>query len=645
MRLFIAEKPSVAKAIIAELGEKERKDGYVITKTGDLVSWCFGHLMELAEPDAYLGDDVPKTKSGKVWRDEDLPIFPAKWINCVKNDCKKQFKIIGTLLKKCDQVVGAGDPDREGQLLIDEVLEHYGNKKPVLRYWVSAQDSESVRKGLKNLQPNVKFKGMLMAAKGRQRADWLLGMNLTRAYTLAAKRGGGNALLSVGRVQTPTLNLVAKRDLEIRNFKPVPFYVINGTFYAVQPFTATFKSQDGMAGLDTEGRLVDPTKAKAILAKAQSIKTAKVVSYENKNKNLDQPKALSLADLQQLASAKWGFSAQKTLDICQALYEKHKLTSYPRSDCQYLPESQHSEAPRVMAALKAINPAMSKLIDGADLSIKSKTWNDKKITAHHGLIPTMHRGDLSKLSADELKIWETIVRRYIAQFYPPCVMAAVSVTLDVGGLIFTASGSSMIKAGFKAVIGNFDDDEDTGKKNEKQESVQKIPVLKSSMSIECLKFAAKQDKTKAPPAFTEGTLIRAMENIHNVVDDPAFKKFLKDGDGIGTSATRAAIIDELKKKGFLEVNGKKLNATPLAFKFLAVLPDVVKNPVLTALFESKLRDVEAGKLTLTAFEEEQRKFVAQQVDKAKEMTIDAVKGTAKKTASKAKPKIANSKKK
>ena len=638
MRLFIAEKPSVAKAIIAELGEKERKDGYVITKSGDLVSWCFGHLMELAEPDAYLGDDVPKGKSGKVWRDEDLPIFPKKWVNCVKSDCKKQFKIIGTLLKKCDQVVGAGDPDREGQLLIDEVLEHYGNKKPVLRYWVSAQDSESVRKGLKNLQPNAKFKGMLLAAKGRQRADWLLGMNLTRAYTLAARRAGGNAVLSVGRVQTPTLNLVARRDLEIRNFKPVPFYVINGTFYAAQPFTAAFKPKEGTAGLDAEGRLIDPVKAKALLAKAQSVKTARVVSYENKNKNLDQPKALSLADLQQLASAKWGFSAQKTLDICQALYEKHKLTSYPRSDCQYLPESQHAEAPRVMAALKTVNPALSKLIDGADLSIKSKTWNDKKITAHHGLIPTMHRGDLSRLSADELKIWETIVRRYIAQFYPPCVMAAVSVTLDVGGLTFTASGSSMIKPGFKAALGSFDDDDEAagGKKAEKPESAQKIPVLKNAMNIECLKFAVKQDKTKAPPAFTEGTLIRAMENIHNVVDDPAFKKFLKDGDGIGTSATRAAIIDELKKKGFLVVNGKKLNASPLAFKFLAVLPDVVKNPVLTALFESKLRDVEAGKLPLAAFEEEQRKFVAQQVAKAKEMTIDAVKGTAGKTASKAK---------
>lgn len=643
MRLIIAEKPSVAKAIIAELGEKERKDGYVITKTGDLVSWCFGHLMELADPDAYLGDDVPKTKSGKVWRDEDLPIFPKKWLNCVKVDCKKQFKIIGSLLKKCDQVVGAGDPDREGQLLIDEVLEHYGNKKPVLRYWVSAQDSESVRKGLKNLQPNAKFKGMLLAAKGRQRADWLLGMNLTRAYTLAAKRAGGNAVLSVGRVQTPTLNLVAMRDLEIRNFKPVPFFVISGSFYATQPFNAVFKPQDGMAGLDVEGRLIDPAKAKAILTQAQRVKTAKVMSYENKNKNLDQPKALSLADLQQLASSKWGFSAQKTLDICQALYEKHKLTSYPRSDCQYLPESQHSEAPRVMATLKAINPAMSKLIDGADLSIKSKTWNDKKITAHHGLIPTMHRGDLSKLSADELKIWETITRRYIAQFYPPCVMASVSVTLDVGDLTFMANGSSMIKPGFKAVLSNFDDDEDTGKKNEKQDSAQKIPVLKNGMDVECLKFAVKQDKTKAPASYTEGTLIRAMENIHNVVDDPSFKKFLKDGDGIGTSATRAAIIDELKKKGFLEVNGKKLNATPLAFKFLAVLPDIVKNPVLTALFESKLRDVEAGKLQLDAFEEEQRKFVAQQVEKAKEMTIDAVKGTARKTASKAKLNISKKK--
>lgn len=621
MRLFIAEKPSVAKAIIAELGTAARKDGYVETKTGDLVSWCFGHLMELAEPDDYLGDDVPKSKNGsKVWRDEDLPILPQKWLNRVKPDCKKQFKVIGQLLKRCDQVVGAGDPDREGQLLIDEVLEFYGNKKPVLRFWVSAQDSESIRAGLKNLQPNAKFRGMFLAARGRQHADWLLGINLSRAYTLAVRRGGGNAVLSVGRVQTPTLNLVAQRDLAIENFKAVPFFVISGNFNSASPFSATLQPPAGMKGFDADGRLIDAAVAKTILAQVQNCQNAKVLSFENKNKNVDQPKAMSLADMQQFASNKWGFSAQKTLDICQSLYETHKLTSYPRTDCQFLPESQHLEAAKVMAALAVVDPNLKPLLDGADLSIKSKTWNDKKITAHHGLIPTMNRGDLSKLSADELKIWNTIVRRYIAQFYPPCVMATVSVSLDVNGLIFTASGSTMMKAGFKTVVTDNDNTDDDTKEPEQK---QKIPPLQQGATVDCLKFAARQEKTKPPASFTEGSLIRAMENIHTVVDDPAFKKFLKDGDGIGTSATRAAIIDELKKRGFLELSGKKIKATPLAFKFLSVLPDVVKNPVLTALFESKLKEVEAGKMQLAAFEQEQCQFVTQQVAKAQAMTIDA----------------------
>ena len=619
MKLYIAEKPSVAKAIIAELGIKEHKKTYVITKSGDLVSWCFGHLMELADPDVYTSDDVPKTKDGKkIWRVEDLPIMPNKWQNVVKSDCKAQFKVLGTLLKKCTEVVNCGDPDREGQLLVDEVLEHYGNKKPVYRYWVSAQDSASVKKGLKNLQPNQKFKGMLMAAKGRQRADWLLGMNLTRAYTLSAKKNGGKSVLSVGRVQTPTLNLVAQRDLAIKNFKPVPYFVIKGTFNKDKPFEATFKPQDNLKGLDPEKRLIDPQVVKAILTKAQNAKTAKVINFDNKNKTLEQPKAMSLADIQQFASSKWGFSAQKTLNICQALYEKHKLTSYPRTDCEYLPESQFQEASKVLSALKALNPSFATLIDAADLSIKSKTWNDKKITAHHGLIPTMQSGNLSALSDDERKIWEVIARRYIAQFYPPCIMAIVSITLDVAGFTFVASGSSIINKGFKVALGALEETEDD---NKSKETEQKLPVLKEGSEIDCINFSPLKEKTKAPSAYTEGTLIRAMENIHSVVEDPVFKKYLKDGYGIGTSATRAAIIDELKKKGFLEVEGKKLKATPLAFKLLSVLPDMAKNPVLTALFESKLKDVENGKMTLDEFEAEQRQFVMQQVKKALAMDL------------------------
>ena len=272
-----------------------------------------------------------------------------------------------------------------------------------------------------------------------------------------------------------------------------------------------------------------------------------------------------------------------------------------------------------MAALKAVNPALTKLIDAADLSIKSKTWNDKKITAHHGLIPTQQRGELSALSADELKIYDAIVKRYIAQFYPPCIMGSSLVSVDAAGFNFTAAGSVVINAGFKIVSGN--DDEEEEEKGKTAEKEQNIPNLQEGAVIPVVKFTVTQDKTKAPPAYTEGSLIRAMENIHTVVDDPVFKKFLKDGDGIGTSATRAAIIDELKKKDFLAVSGKKLNATTLGLRLLSVLPDVVKNPVLTALFESKLKDVEAGKMTLEAFEQEQRAFVSKCVAEAAQKNI------------------------
>ena len=619
-RLFIAEKPNVGTSIAAQLGVKERKDGYLVTKSGDLVTWCFGHLMELAEPDAYLGKDVPEAKNGsKVWREQDLPIFPQQWKNTVKKDCKKQFRLIGTLLKKCTQVVHCGDIDREGQLLVDEVLEYYKNTKPIVRCSLSSLDAESIQKALRTLEPNTKFKGKLLAAKGRQRADWLIGMNLTRAYTLAAQRSGSGALLSVGRVQTPTLNLVAQRDAAIKNFKPQPYFVFKGDFNAHGiTFSATLKYRDDQTGLDKEGRLINMTAAKALAAQLQSGKSAFVSSFSVKEKLLEQPKAYSLADLQLEANNKYGLSAQKTLDICQSLYETHKLTSYPRVDCQYLPESQHKDAARILNTLKAVNPDLAGLVSKADPKIKSKTWNDGKITAHHGIIPTLHQGDRSKLSPNELNVYLLIVKRYLAQFFPPCRMSSTQLSLELNGQTFTASGSVMLDPGFKVVTGLKEDSDD---KDKSKDPEQKLPLLKQGEEVKVLKMNCLQEKTKAPPAFTEGTLIKAMENIHTVVDDPTYKKYLKDGDGIGTNATRAAIIAELKRKGFLVVTGKKVHAAPLGLQLLSELPELTKNPVLTAMFESKLKDVEAGKMTLDAFEQEQRTFVSKCVAAAAQKSI------------------------
>ena len=605
MRLFIAEKPSVAKAIVAELGCVTRGDGFITCKDGSVVTWCFGHLLEQAEPDAYLPDDVPRTKKGsKVWRFEDLPIYPKNWKLLPKNDkgVKKQLATIGKLLKKASLVVHAGDPDREGQLLVDEVLEHFRYTGRVQRFWVSAQDSASIRKGLTNLRDNETFDGMRLAALGRSRADWLLGMNLSRAYTLARQAQGKKELIAVGRVQTSTLALVAKRDVAIRDFKPVPYFVIKARLGGGKPFTAVWEPEESQAGIDEQKRLVDRCIAAALQQRLKAVGQATVVRCSRTPKKIAQPKAFSLADIQLGASNQFGFSAEKTLNLCQSLYETHKATSYPRTDCSFLPESQYADAKNVLAASAKTMPPLAGLVAKCDCSIQSPTWNDKKITAHHGIIPTQQAADGSKFSDDERKIYRLIAERYLSNFLPAHEYLACSIELRIATERFSAKGRLVTKPGWKVVTSAADEDkaDDEG---------QALPELKSGLQLPVSGIDCEEERTKPPAAFTEGTLIRAMENIHQAVNDPQSKKFLKEGDGIGTPATRAAIIAELKRKKYLEVKGKKIVATELGLHLLQVVPDVMKNPVLTALFERILREVEAGNVPLDVFIEKQKQLV------------------------------------
>lgn len=605
MRLFIAEKPSVAKAIVAELGCVTRGDGFITCKDGSVVTWCFGHLLEQAEPDAYLPDDVPRTKKGsKVWRFEDLPIYPKNWKLLPKNDkgVKKQLATIGKLLKKASLVVHAGDPDREGKLLVDEVLEHFRYTGRVQRFWVSAQDSASIRKGLTNLRDNETFDGMRLAALGRSRADWLLGMNLSRAYTLARQAQGKKELIAVGRVQTSTLALVAKRDVAIRDFKPVPYFVIKARLGGGKPFTAVWEPEESQAGIDEQKRLVDRCIAAALQQRLKAVGQATVVRCSRTPKKIAQPKAFSLADIQLGASNQFGFSAEKTLNLCQSLYETHKATSYPRTDCSFLPESQYADAKNVLAAIAKTMPPLAGLVAKCDCSIQSPTWNDKKITAHHGIIPTQQAADGSKFSDDERKIYRLIAERYLSNFLPAHEYLACSIELRIATERFSAKGRLVTKPGWKVVTSAADEDkaDDEG---------QALPELKSGLQLPVSGIDCEEERTKPPAAFTEGTLIRAMENIHQAVNDPQSKKFLKEGDGIGTPATRAAIIAELKRKKYLEVKGKKIVATELGLHLLQVVPDVMKNPVLTALFERILREVEAGNVPLDVFIEKQKQLV------------------------------------
>lgn len=622
MKLYIAEKPSVAKAIAEELGVTGKGNGF-ITCGSDTVTWCFGHMLENAEPDEYTAPDIPKNSNGKkIWRTEDLPIIPDNWILRPKDDAKAQLTQIGKLIKAATEIVNAGDPDREGQLLIDEVLEHFNNKNPVKRYWVSSIDSVSVKRGLQSLKPNEDYAGWRDAARARGRADWLIGMNLSRAYTLRAKRGGSGSVLSVGRVQTPTLALVVSRDREIEAFKAIPYHNIKAVLaHGKIPFGALWSPKEDQQGLDSEGRLTDTAIADAIVNKITG-KDGEITEYKQDAKKQNQPLAFSLSDITLAASNKFGYSADDVLTVCQSLYETHKLASYPRTDCAYLPVSQHADAPRVMEAVKKVNPELAGLIDGASLAIKSRTWDDTKVTAHHGIIPTMHSGSKANLNEKEKNIYNLIVRAYIAQFYPIHEYLSTTVTIAIDGEIFGAKGKVVTKNGWKDVFQEIDEETET----DNDDADQELPMLKKGDQVKCHGGKRKDAKTKPPTRFSEGTLIKAMENIHKYVTDPEHKKMLRDGDGMGTPATRSSIIDELKKREFIEAKGKFIVSSTLGRSVIAALPEVVRSPVLTALYERTLKGIETGKSTLDAFVEKQETFIREQVGKANDGSVSIAGG-------------------
>lgn len=617
MQLFIAEKPSAAKALAAELGVTASGDGFL--ECGDaVVTWCFGHLFEQAEPDAYTTDDAPRGKNGrKIWRVEDLPIVPSTWLLLAKPSARKQLAVIGRLLKSATNVVHAGDPDREGQLLVDEVLEHFHVKRPVRRFWVSAQDSVSIRRGLENLRDGAAFAGMTAAARARQRADWLIGMNLSRAYTLRAQRSGSGALLTVGRVQTPTLALVVARDREIESF-------ISRLHYAVEArvehtdgrFSAVWKPREDQVGLDEEGRLVDIAVANAITA-AVSGKTGHVRTYATEEKRNQPPLCFALSDVTLLASQKYGYSAEHVLQACQALYEVHKLTSYPRTDCGHLPRSQHADAPAVLAAVRHVNPDLEAFIKRAEPERWSPVWNDAKVTAHHAIVPTMHLGTKAELNTIERHVYELIVRRYVAQFYPGHEYLLTRVVVDLAGEAFCATGRRITEIGWH-IVEQAVAAEPESPNDEAEAGEQASPRMSDGDPVACSASRRKDKHTKPPKRFTEGTLVRAMEQIHKWVSDPEHKRLLREGDGIGTSATRAAILADLKRREFMASQGKHLVSTALGRALVDALPEAVRSPALTALYERVLKQVERGEVALEAFVQGQAAFVAERVAEARQ---------------------------
>ncbi|EMB3956516.1 DNA topoisomerase III [Salmonella enterica] len=607
MRLVLCEKPSQGRDIAKFLGATQRGDGF-LSGPGVTVTWARGHLLETAEPEVY-GEQY-----GKPWRTDVLPLLPQQWKLVVKADAKAQFAVINRLLKQVDEVVIATDADREGEVIARELLDYCKFQGRVFRLWMSALDDASIRAALSDLWPSSKTEALYYAGVGRSRADWLIGMNLTRLFTLKGREAGIGNVLSVGRVQTPTLAIVVQRDREIENFVPKPYFEVIATL-AVNGTSFPARWVPAAQYCDEEKRCIQPGVVAQVVQLCRQTPTAAVIDCQTERKKQSAPLAFSLSALQQACSRHWGMPAQTVLDIAQKLYETHKLTSYPRTDCGYLPLSMREEIPQVLSAVVGTDPALQPVVAQLDTQFVSRIWNDKKITAHHGIIPTKHTGDLSKLSEDERRVYQLVRLHYFAQFMPLMEVDVTEATFNIGGQLFRTRGNVVVKAGWKSLFGKMadDDDDNSGEAT--------LPAMQAGQVCQVQGAEQKAQQTKPPTPYNDGTLIAAMTNAAAFVTDAALKKVLKENAGIGTEATRAGIIDTLVKRGFLVREKKALRSTPLGRSLVDVLPGTLTNPGLTALWEQMLDDVAAGRVSLADFMAKQSQWVSQLVAQGKSQPL------------------------
>ncbi len=581
MRLFVVEKPSVARAIAEAIGTINTKhDGYIECENNTVVTWCFGHMYTLAEPNEYLQSEK------KFWDLDDLPIVPKVWQINPRKECKEQLQVIATLLNQATEVVNAGDPDREGQLLVDEVLEEMHYKGTVLRYWANAVDEKTVKTALANLKPNADYTNLCNSAKARARADWLMVMNETRLYTI--KLG---ELFSVGRVQTPTLKLVYDRDQQIKSFKPISYFNFTATFAnANNHYTGIFVPNEMQQGIDSDGRLIDKAIAEDIKAQITQ-QQGSIESVKRTQKRVKQPLGLTLADVTALANAKYGITAKDTLAILQKLYE-NKYTTYPRTDCQYLPENQFADASAIIAAISNVLPELATIATHADTSLKTAVWNAEKTTAHHAIIPTLK--DIAGLEGNDKKIYELVARNFLAQFFGEHIYEQTEIVTNVSNYKFKTIGKQVVQVGWHEIFYDAEDDKD-------EIPNLNIGTLQQNDTVTCQEATIEATKTKASKHFTEGTLIKAMENIYKFIAEPTEKKQLKESDGIGTPATRANIIENLKNNGYMQVEKNTLVTTAKAEQLLTIVNDKFKSATLTALVERQLSAIAQGQQTLEDF--------------------------------------------
>ena len=611
MHLYIAEKPSLARAIAAALpGPHEKGQGWIRCGKGPdaaTVSWCIGHLLEPAEPARY-------NPAWKKWRIEDLPMFPEPWQLTPKDSVRLQFKVLEALVRKADLITHAGDPDREGQLLVDEVLRYLGTKAPVKRILINDLTPKAVARAIQNPRDNREFRPLSHSALARQRADWLYGINLTRFYTLSYQTRGEQGVFSVGRVQTPVLGLVVDRDNTIEHFQPKPWYRVEATFQASEPeadqrpFIARWLPGDEFQDhLDEENRLQDKSVAEQIVA-AISGRPGRIDEARFRDRPEPPPLPLSLSALQIEAGRLYRMGAKDVLDTAQNLYERHQLITYPRSDSRYLPEEHFSQREAVIRAIARVAPDLSGFCEKTGTERRSAAWNDQKVDAHHAIIPTVRPAPNGKLSSGEQKIYDLISRFYLMQFAPDAVHREGRLTVAIQDYRFRATETAVIEPGWKTL---------EIRKREPGQEPEKAPLprLEKNEPVLCTDPQTNERKPQPPQHFTDATLLSAMTNIARFVADNELRKTLRETDGLGTEATRAAIIDTLFRRDYLVREKRFIRATDKGKSLIAALPESIRTPDRTAVWEATLEGVRRGEEDPRAFleslKDEIRGFMAQ----------------------------------
>ncbi|MDF2660862.1 MAG: topoisomerase [Paenibacillus sp.] len=617
--LIIAEKPDMGRNIAAAIEPKAANKRTHLEGERYVITWAIGHLIGLAEPDHY-------DEKYKKWNFNDLPIVPDSFKLLPNPRTKDQLKVIQTLAKDCGDIVNACDAGREGQLIFAYIQQHLKLRQPVRRLWISDLTPETIRRGFAELKDGSEYEPLTRAARARSEADWLIGMNGSRAFTTKH-----NELLSVGRVQTPVLALLYDRQKQIEAFTSAKFYEVEAFFD---------QQETSYRGLWQGERLTDREKAEALAAKVKG-KPGAVASYEVKDTKEYPFRLYDLTLLQREANAKFSFPAKKTLDIAQALYEKHKVITYPRTNSNYVNEQNIPEMHRALDALRGT--PYEKLAGGAEKRLVHKNnkavCNPAKVEDHHAILPTAKRA--GSLSPDEQKLYDLIIRRFLSHFYPPAEYKVHSILTEVEKETFKTTIKQLLSLGWKVI---YEDDKtsakDTGKKpggkggknaegkdgeggdsNEPEEELVETPfVLNADDPVHCRDSAAKEKETQPPKAYTEGTLLKAMESAGKQLEDEELRDAMKDG-GLGTPATRAAIIERLKNVGYVTMQGKRIAITQKGRSAVELIRgagiELLTSPEMTGQWERRLHEISRGQASDAMFMENVKKFTRSIVEKVR----------------------------